>query len=117
TSLVGNRPADFASLEDALPYRREISPLTAGRPLDDQRKLALGVLRQRPDGRWAWKMDPAYIEQRVKRDAPARPALWPALEAVPCPTLVIWGTDSDVLSEAQAKRMTAAVPKGELVAV
>ena len=117
TGLVGSRPVDFVSLEEALAYRREISPITAGRPLEDQRELAHGVLRQRVDGRWAWKMDPAYIEQRVKRGAPARPALWPALEALPCPTLVIWGTDSDVLSEAQAKRMATALPKGELVAV
>ena len=36
---------------------------------------------------------------------------------MPCPALVIWGTDSDVLSEAQAKRMVEALPKGELVAV
>jgi pimeloyl-ACP methyl ester carboxylesterase len=62
-------------------------------------------------------MDPAYIEQRVKRGAPARPALWPALEILPCPTQVVWGTDSDVLSEAQAKQMAAALPKGELVSV
>ena len=79
--------------------------------------MALGVLRQAPDGRWAWKLDPAYIEQRIKRGAPPRPALWPALQALPCPTLVVWGTDSDVLSEAQARRMVKASPKGELVAV
>jgi pimeloyl-ACP methyl ester carboxylesterase len=30
---------------------------------------------------------------------------------------LVWGTDSDVLSEAQAKRMVAALPKGELVSV
>jgi pimeloyl-ACP methyl ester carboxylesterase len=30
---------------------------------------------------------------------------------------VVWGTDSDVLSEAQAKRMVAALPRGELVSV
>ena len=40
-------------------------------------ELALGVLRQRPDGRWIWKMDPAYIQQRVKHGAPRRPDLWP----------------------------------------
>ena len=117
TGMVGSRPADFASLDEALEYRRQSSPITAGRPLEDQRETALGVLRQRPDGRWAWKMDPAYIEQRVKRGAPARPALWPALEILPCPTQVVWGTDSDVLSEAQAKRMVSALPKGELVSV
>jgi pimeloyl-ACP methyl ester carboxylesterase len=117
TGLVRSRPADFASLDEAMEYRRQTSPITAGRPLEDQRETALGVLRQRPDGRWAWKMDPAYIEQRIARGAPARPPLWPALEMLPCPTLVIWGTDSDVLSKTQAKRMVEALPKGELVAV
>jgi len=117
TGLVGSRPNDFGSLEEAMEYRRQISPITAARPLDDQRELALGVLRQRPDGRWGWKMDPAYIEQRVTRGAPPRPALWPALAALACPTLVIWGSDSDVLSEAQAKRMVETLPHGQLVTV
>src|SRR5580704_3476666 len=117
TGLVGSRPADFASFEEAMQYRRETSPITAARPLDDQEETARGVLRERPDGRWAWKMDPAYIEQRIARGAPARPPLWPALEALPCPTQVVWGTDSDVLSETQAKRMVATLPRGELVAV
>src|SRR6266849_6443553 len=59
TGLVRSRPADFASLDEAMEYRRQTSPITAGRPLEDQRETALGVLRQQPDGRWAWKMDPA----------------------------------------------------------
>jgi len=117
TQMVGSRPDDFATLDDAMAYRREVSPITAGRSLDDQRELALGVLRQRPDGRWVWKMDPAYIQQRVQRGAPERPALWPVLERLSCPTLVVWGTDSDVLSEAQARRMVDVLPRGELVAV
>ena len=117
TRMVGARPEEFATLEDAMAYRREISPVTASRPLDDQREVALGVLRQRPDGRWVWKMDPAYIEQRVQRGAPPRPASWPVLRALPCPTMVVWGTESDVLSEAQAKRMVETLPRGELVTV
>src|SRR5438477_296255 len=87
------------------------------RRLQDQEEPARGVLSERPDGRWAWKMDPAYIEQRVKRGAPARPPLWPTLETLPCATQIVWGTDSDVLSEAQAKRMVVALPRGELVGV
>src|SRR6267142_3986791 len=101
----------------AMAYRREMSPIVAGRSLDDQRELALGVLRQRPDGRWIWKMDPAYIQQRVKIGPPERPALWPALQRVTCPTLVVWGSDSDVLSEAQARRMVDTLANGELVTV
>jgi esterase len=117
TQMVGSRPDDFASLDAAMEYRRQASPITAARPLADQRELALGVLRQRPDGRWAWKMDPAYIERRITRGAPRRPDAWPVLAALACPTLVVWGTDSDVLSEAQARRMVATLPRGELVAV
>lgn len=67
TGLVRSRPADFASLDEAMQYRREISPITAARPVEDQEETARGVLRERPDGHWAWKMDPAYIEQRIAR--------------------------------------------------
>jgi len=117
TGLVRSRPADFASLDEAMQYRREISPITAARPLEDQEETARGVLSERPDGRWAWKMDPAYIEQRIKQGPPKRPPLWPVLETLPCAMQIVWGTDSDVLSEAQAKRMVAALPRGELVSV
>jgi esterase len=117
TQMVGSRPDEFGTLDDAMAYRREMSPIVAGRTLDDQRELALGVLRQRPDGRWIWKMDPAYIQQRVKIGPPERPALWPALQRVTCPTLVVWGSDSDVLSEAQARRMVDILADGELVTV
>jgi len=117
TQMVGGRPDGFATLEDAMAYRREISPVTASRPMSDQREVALGVLRQRADGRWVWKMDPAYIRQRVQHGAPPRPALWPVLKSLPCPTLVVWGTESDVLLEAQARRMVGVLPRGELVKV
>src|SRR6266851_6420615 len=117
TQMVGSRPDEFASLEEAMAYRRAMSPILAARSPEDQHELALGVLRQRPDGKWGWKMDPAYIRQRVERGAPARPALWPALQALSCPTLVVWGKESDVLTEAQAGRMVDVLPRGELVAV
>ena len=98
-------------------YRREISPIVAARNVADQRELALGVLRRLPDGKWGWKMDPAYVLQRVERGAPVRPNLWPTLAQLACPALVVWGTDSDVLSQAQARRMVETLPKGELLAI
>jgi pimeloyl-ACP methyl ester carboxylesterase len=117
TRLVGSRPERFASLDAAMAYRRMISPITATRSARDQQELAEGVLRQLPDGRWTWRMDPACIRQRIEHGPPRRPPLWPALAALPCPALVVWGTESDVLSEAQARRMVEALPHGELVAV
>ena len=117
TQMVGSRPDSFATLEEAMAYRRAMSPILAARSAEDQHELALGVLRRGTGGKWAWKMDPAYIRQRVERGPPARPPLWPALQALPCPTVVVWGTESDVLSEAQAHRMVDVLPRGELVRV
>ena len=117
TQMVGSRPDDFATLEEAMAYRRAMSPILAARSLADQRGLALGVLRREPSGKWVWKMDPSYIRQRVEHGPPARPPLWPALQALGCPTLVVWGIASDVLSEAQARRMADVLPRGELVRV
>jgi hypothetical protein len=73
--MVGSRPDDFATVEEAMAYRRATSSITVARPLEDQRELALGALRRRADRRWVWKMDPAYIRQRVERGPPARPPL------------------------------------------
>jgi pimeloyl-ACP methyl ester carboxylesterase len=117
TQMVGSRPEAFGTLDEAMAYRREASPIVAGRSGEDQRELALGVLRQRPDEHWHWKMDPAYIKQRVEHGPPPRPVLWPVLGRVSCPTLIVWGMESDVLSEAQARRMVEVLPRGELVAV
>jgi pimeloyl-ACP methyl ester carboxylesterase len=117
TNTVGARPASFASLDEAIAYRASASPITAARLAEDQRELALGVLKETADGRWVWKMDPAYIQQRVKFGAPQRPDLWPALRALPCPTQLIWGTTSDVLGETQARRMVETLPHAELVEV
>jgi esterase len=117
TQMVGSRPDEFATLKEAMAYRRSASPILAARSADDQHELALGVLRQGAGGKWGWKMDPAYIRQRVEHGPPARPPLWPALQAVGCPTLVVWGTESDVLSEAQAQRMVDVMPDGKLVRV
>jgi pimeloyl-ACP methyl ester carboxylesterase len=112
---VGTRPEAFATLDDAIAYRRQVSSIR--RSAEDEREFALGVLRQRPDGQWVWKMDPAYIRQRRQPGGRPRPMLWPVLAHLPCPTLVVWGMESDVLLEAQARRMVAVLPQGELVAV
>jgi pimeloyl-ACP methyl ester carboxylesterase len=117
TQIVGSRPDEFATLEEAIAYRRAMSPITAARSAEDQRELALGVLRHRADGRCQWKMDPAYIRQRVEHGPPARPAVWPALGSMPCSTLVVWGTERDVLSGPQVRRMVEVLPRGELVGV
>ena len=45
------------------------------------------------------------------------PELWQVLASLPCPTLLLWGTISDVLSEAQARKIVATLPHGTLATV
>src|SRR5215470_17369777 len=52
TQMVGSRPDEFASLEEAMAYRRAMSPILAARSAEDQHELALGVLRRGTGGKW-----------------------------------------------------------------
>ena len=97
----------------------------AGSP-DALRRMAQHELRQRDDGRWVRKADPAFMAGRAgaseaeaeagERDTAKR--LWDALARIPCPTLVVRGAASDILSPEIADRMVDDVlAKGQLAVV
>ncbi len=117
TQMVGSRPEEFATLDDAMAYRREMSPIVAGRSAEDQRELALGRAAA-ASGRKVGLEDGPRLYPAAGRARRASAARIVARAAGPLlPTLVVWGTESDVLSEAQARRMVGALPHGELVEV
>jgi pimeloyl-ACP methyl ester carboxylesterase len=70
-------------------------------------------MREGPDGSWAFKWDPARRESYEQRSAGAR-ALWPLLDRVTCPTLVVRGAHSPVFGEGDAKELVAALPQARL---
>jgi len=97
----------------------------AGSP-DALRRMARHELRQRTDGRFERKADPAFMAGRAgtseaageahERDTAKR--LWDALARIPCPTLVVRGAASDILSPEIADRMVDDVlAKGQLAIV
>jgi len=63
--------------------------------------------RRRPDGRWYWHWDPAFIKRPP--DFP-RPRLVTAAAALSVPTLVVRGQLSDVVSRADAEATRALIP-------
>ena len=91
---------------------RAISPFG---PLTDAQweHLTRTVGRERPDGRVGFIYDPGIATPF--RDAPAPPDLWPVWEAIDCPTLLLRGGGSDLLSTATAQRMAETGPKARLV--
>jgi pimeloyl-ACP methyl ester carboxylesterase len=97
----------------------------AGSP-EALRRMARHELRQRADGRWERKADPAFMTGRAEaseaeaeaheRDTAKR--LWDALARIPCPVLVVRGAASDILSPEIADRMVDEVlAKGRLAVV
>jgi len=96
----------------------------AGR--EQLQRLARHGLRARADGRFEPKLDPAWFRGRQgageaemrEREARITRELWEALARVPCPTLVIRGAASDVVSADVADRMAEdALPQGRLVVI
>jgi esterase len=74
--------------------------------------------RTLPDGRLTWRSD---IAGRVRWSAgggePLIPGLWPYVEGIRSPTLVIRGAESPLFKAAYAERMAAVNPNIQLVTV
>jgi pimeloyl-ACP methyl ester carboxylesterase len=117
TAEAGRTPDDFASLEDVIAYRASISSPLARRSAEEQREAALTQVRQADNGRWVWKHDPAFLRQRASGGAQSQPELWDVLRRLQAPTLLLWGAESDVLSEGQARRIIEALPNGTLAEI
>ena len=67
-----------------------------------------------PDGRWRLKYDPGIaVPFRATATAPTN--LWSVWDAIKCPTLVLRGAESDLLSSATAKAMQERGPRAKLV--
>ncbi len=119
--VESNREPSFGSVDE---YARLLSlHYPAARPQALQRMAQHGV-RRLENGRFVPKLDPAL--RAPARGQPARTtseedltrAQWEALARIPCPTLVVRGAASDVLSADVAERMALEVlPKGALAIV
>jgi len=114
-------PRTFASAEAYAEW------LIARRPLADPnqlRQLARCSLRQSPSQGWELKADAALAtNSEISRLEASHgryhmPALWPALERIKCPSLVIRGMGSGVLPSDVASRMVdRTLSAGRLVTI
>ena len=115
-AYVGAAPV-FASLDEADKYVRTISA-PFGEHSDAQwRTLAETWVRKNEDGSWRPHYDlriaEAYRDTMPQKDL----ELWHVYDAVRCPTLLIRGERSDVVSRATAAEMTRRGPKAKVVEI
>ena len=84
-------------------------------------KLAADVLRQDQDGSWVRHYDMGLalpFQSVTPESAKADEAmLWAAYDAIRCPTLLVRGENSDLLSRETAQAMTQRGPKAKLVEI
>lgn len=111
----------FDTFEEAAGFVRQVS-LSFGEHSEAQwQKLAEDVLRRDDAGKWVRHHDlgvalpfRALTTDRARAD---EAALWAAYDAIRCPTLLIRGEHSDLLSRDTAAAMTQRGPKAALVEI
>jgi pimeloyl-ACP methyl ester carboxylesterase len=111
-SYVGLDPA-FDSFEALEAHVREVSAPFG--PLTDAQwsALARSIARRTTDGRWRLKYDPGIAVPFRSAAAPAD--LWPVWDAIRCPTLLLRGAESDLLSRETAAAMRSRGPRPQLI--
>jgi pimeloyl-ACP methyl ester carboxylesterase len=111
----------FPTFEEGARFIRDVS-LTFGPHTEAEwHKLAADVLRQDKDGMWVRHYDMG-LAQPFRSATPESVAadqamLWTSYDAITCPTLLIRGSESDLLSRATAQIMTERGPRATLVEV
>ena len=111
---IGTAPERFTTEEEAVAYVRRANPLYDEAEL--RRRVAHGLTRA-PDSGLAWKYDKA-IREAMRLDTRREVMnLWEPLARITCPTLLVRGSESDILSPEIAKRMLASLPDGRMVEI
>lgn len=106
----------FESLDDAVAYAHQFNPR---RSPDALRQTLPKNLRQHDDGRLRWKWDPACFNH-ARMDGGIRfgmEDLWDSAKRIPCKTLVVHGTESDILTADVGRKLADAIPHGRYVAI
>jgi pimeloyl-ACP methyl ester carboxylesterase len=112
---VGTDPV-FTSFEEGEAFVKRLSA-DFGALTDDQWRILTRHYVVQRDGQWRLHYDPR-IATAVLAGANGPPVdLWPLYDRVRCPTLVVRGEHSDLLTDDVARRMTERGPKAKRVDV
>jgi len=111
----------FPTFELAAKFIRDVSLSFGEHTEQEWHKLAADVLRQDKDGQWVRHYDMGLalpFRSATPESAKLDEAmLWAAYDAIKCPTLLVRGADSDLLSRQTAGLMTGRGPKATLVEI
>ena len=113
---LGKTPA-FASVEEAEKYVRAISAPFGPHSEAQWRFLTETWVRKDAEGKWRPHYDPRIADE-YRRTLPDKDIeLWYLYDAIRCPTLVLRGALSDLLSRDTADGMARRGPKAKVVEI
>lgn len=108
-------PGELGSVEEFVERAMAFNPHRDPRLL---RRSLRHNLRRLPDGRWTWKYDRRHLSrERFAEFLACLPDLLPEAEAITCPTLVVRGAESEVVSDEDASAFANLVADGRWVRV
>ena len=95
-------PGSFESWEAAVEFMRRLRPSVTEAAREERLR---NMLKQRGDGSWTWQYDHAGIAEARLNPEPSRVVdLWPHVDAIASPTLLLRGGRSDYLKRTPPKR-------------
>ncbi len=113
--MAARAETGFADLEECADYVASYLPHRK-RPKDTSGLLK--NLRLREDGRYYWHWDPRFVTDADKRMEDRDPdRMIAAARNIKCPTLLVRGGSSDLVSEEAAREFLAIAPQAEYVDV
>jgi pimeloyl-ACP methyl ester carboxylesterase len=115
--FLGESP-NFPSVEVAEAYVRAVSAPFGALTDDQWRHLTVHTLRPLPGGGFQMAYDPGIGEAfRGEMGQGKDIELWPIYDAISCPTLVLRGAQSDLLTAKTAGLMAERGPKARVVEI
>ncbi len=115
-TYVGSDP-QWASFDEALAYVKLISAPFGQLSEAQWHHLTETSIVQRADGRWAFRYDPRIAEPFKAAFVDQDIDLWPIYAGITCPTLVVRGAESDLLTRDTWQQMGACGPQAQLAEI
>jgi pimeloyl-ACP methyl ester carboxylesterase len=118
-SYVGVPGMQFSSLDEGAAYLRGVNAGFGPHSPAQWDALSQAMLVDAGNGTWRLHYDPAIAEGfrllTPEVTAQTETVLWALYDQIRCPTLVLRGAESDLLSAAAAQAMTERGPRAQLV--
>jgi pimeloyl-ACP methyl ester carboxylesterase len=113
---VGKAPT-FVDLKAAEQYIRAVSATFGPQTDAHWRHLTVHSLKQQADGQYVMTYDPELAAPFRKITHYVDTDMWAIYDLIKCPTLLIRGAQSDLLTAETAKQMTERGPRAKLVEI